>query len=756
MIKRKKRIRIFAALLCLLLLPTIPATAASPVCGSELDGYSVALTQGVTAYETTYWTGNDLRTEHYVMSTPNSALRVKVVGGEQLCSADSVEPRAAARAAEGERVLCALNGAYFSVATKEPVGLVVENSVLRASDEGLNALGFREDGSVLFGRPALTMQLAMDNAQLHVDALNKGYAEGVVLYTADFFEGSVIGGCNVVCTASAPLTMSGNVTLTVTACTEEAMRVPAGKILLHSEDAYAPMLSDLRPGDTLTLEISSAEGWETVDSALSILYPLVTDGVAERGLEKTAAPRSAIGVRADGTLVFYTIDGRQSGYSIGLGMDALAQRMLELGCVQAGCLDGGGSTDLCAALPGEAGLVHLGKPSDGKARDVVSHIFLVADKMPVGPAASLALYPLTIRAMVGAEQALRTLAADAAGNAVSLPANLSYSVSGGLGRVENGIFYAERAGTGSITVSAPGVASAQIPIRIVEAPDEFALYGERYGRLTTALTLAPGEEVDLTVRAKWQHMPLLTADKAFAWELEPSVGEVDGGGHLIPGEDSAQGMLTVAAGDKTVEIPITVRGELPFYDVKKADACYEAVKYVYDNAVFFGTGETSFEPETVMDRAMLVTVLWRLSGRPEAETPAGFADVAPESWYGPAVAWAAEQRIVAGYSAEQFGPTDNLTKEQILAILCRWCGAETPAEPTLDQFSDAAEAGAWALGALSWATGPEQRLVDADELGALRPRDAMPRAAVADVMMRFLRQNDVPEIYVQPPEESAE
>ena len=70
--------------------------------------------------------------------------------------------------------------------------------------------------------------------------------------------------------------------------------------------------------------------------AVGALYSLVQDGAVVSGLPSGVSPRTAVGVTADGTVVFYTIDGRRSGHSIGASLSQVAQRMIELGCVAAG------------------------------------------------------------------------------------------------------------------------------------------------------------------------------------------------------------------------------------------------------------------------------------------------------------------------------------------------------------------------------------------------------------------------------------
>ena len=62
---------------------------------------------------------------------------------------------------------------------------------------------------------------------------------------------------------------------------------------------------------------------------------------------------------------------------------------------------------------------------------------------------------------------------------------------------------------------------------------------------------------------------------------------------------------------------------------------------------------------------MIVSILYRLEGSPACDTPETFADVNDGDWYADAVRWAASEKIVAGYSAEAFGPNDPITREQL-------------------------------------------------------------------------------------------
>ena len=103
------------------------------------------------------------------------------------------------------------------------------------------------------------------------------------------------------------------------------------------------------------------------------------------------AARTAIGVKNDGSLVFYTCD--EAGNSEGLTLAQLAERMQALGCRTALNLDGGGSTAAGVTYPGYASGATANVPSDGKLRECANFIFLVRQKKDAGTASKLYLYP---------------------------------------------------------------------------------------------------------------------------------------------------------------------------------------------------------------------------------------------------------------------------------------------------------------------------------------------------------------------------
>ena len=145
---------------------------------------------------------------------------------------------------------------------------------------------------------------------------------------------------------------------------------------------------------------------------------------------------------------------------------------------------------------------------------------------------------------------------------------------------------------------------------------------------------------------------------------------------------------------------------LPFADVSKGAWYYDAVQYVYENDLFSGTSGTTFEPQTPMTRGMLVSVLWRLDGKPAVPAENPFTDVAPRVWYTSGVLWAASEDIVSGMGGGIFAPNENITREQMASIMMRYAaykGIAVEARADLSGYADSGKISKWAKQSVSWA-----------------------------------------------------
>ena len=235
----------------------------------------------------------------------------------------------------------------------------------------------------------------------------------------------------------------------------------------------------------------------------------------------------------------------------------------------------------------------------------------------------------------------------------------------------------------------------------------------------------------------------------------PVDGEVfeDGGSYVVyqitdGGQvEKLSGKCITKDGARFVEVTAAAPGTfvavaaevLPFTDVTVENWFYGAVQYVYGRGLMNGTSDTIFSPDGTMNRAMLVTILYRLEGEPAVTAANAFSDVPADTWYTDAVIWADAHGIVEGVGSQQFAPADNITREQMAVMLYRYAqykGYDLKAGADLSQYTDAADISNWALEAIAWANA--EGLITGRTAATIVPGGTATRAEAATILMRFL------------------
>ncbi len=186
---------------------------------------------------------------------------------------------------------------------------------------------------------------------------------------------------------------------------------------------------------------------------------------------------------------------------------------------------------------------------------------------------------------------------------------------------------------------------------------------------------------------------------------------------------------------------VSEEGTSAYTDVDSEDWFRNAVDYVTEKGLMVGISENEFAPRMAVTRGMFVTVIHRMEGAPEAEREASFKDVEEGSWYEEAVNWAAENYIVYGYSAEEYGPGDIITREQMAAIIYRYAeykgiDVSVENENRYMDYKDYENISNYAKPAISWVS--EKGLMAGDADGGFRPRDKATRAETAQVFMNVV------------------
>ena len=174
-----------------------------------------------------------------------------------------------------------------------------------------------------------------------------------------------------------------------------------------------------------------------------------------------------------------------------------------------------------------------------------------------------------------------------------------------------------------------------------------------------------------------------------------------------------------------------------FLDVKESDWYYPNIEYVRDKGLMQGTSDTTFTPEAPTTRGMLVTVLWRLDGEPIGNKPA-FSDISDDAYYYNAIAWASQNGIVSGYSENTFAPNDNITREQLAAVLYRYSeykNYDTSQEAELSKYKDASLISDYAIQAMQWAN--SNQIITGTSEDMLEPGGYALRGQIAAILNRF-------------------
>ena len=554
---------------------TVPA-AASDALGNDLTSRDTLLNEKTQLSTNVFWSSSssDLRTENLITYMPNKAVTPIVTFGDVLTDKSKVSTMAKQLEEQGYRVVAGINGDFYNVGTGLPIGIVVTDGLLRSSDAGYYAVGFRKDGSAVLGKPGVkvTADLGYKDAASGIRitrqlaGVNKARvsAGGIYLYTYEFNDrhttGNTEAGIDVICSVEdGQLAIGDTLTLRVEQVVEAAAAtaIREGQVVLSvnlKSDAYhVNALRYVPVGAEINVDVTAAsDEWNDVDYAVGALYSLVENGAAVSGLQAGAAPRTAVGQRADGSLVFYTIDGRKSGHSIGASMSQVAARLIELGCETALCLDGGGSTTLSITEPDELAAKTVNKPSEGSERAVTNHIFLVADNEPSGRLSHFYVSADYDYVLAGSKVNISAAAVDTN----FIPMEKRYDLWASDGELDGNVLTTPSRG-GDITVTAEsGSKHGETTVHAIKTPDSVSIRNSS-GTVLKELTVSPGSTTALTAAAVYSHLPLKADPEAFTWTVEGNIGTIDQQGRFTAATPGT-GTITASAGGQSATVNVTV------------------------------------------------------------------------------------------------------------------------------------------------------------------------------------------------------
>ena len=622
----------------------------------------------------------------------------------------------------GYQVLAAVNTDYFSTATGVPMGIVIEDGIYKSDAAGNPAMVIVDGEVLLCEEPEVTLTLTNRENDVEVipNYFNKYRAStgGVYLLNEHFSTVSTRTNSSgwfvrMKVTDYDPeesghqLTVNSRLKLEVTEVlqTSEALTIDAGEYILTADDASnrLSVFESFRVGDRIILETACGDD----DLSDAQWAGGVGDTIVDKGkvtdsanwtkvdyVDFVRAPRTALGVRRDGTLVLYAVDGRQSSHSVGLTMTDLADEMVEQGCRWAVNLDGGGSTCVSVWVPGQSGPALQNSPSDGKSRSCATYLLLVTEKESSGRAERLALTENGLTVLAGSSLPLpKTVVLDSGLNILDTESeDLTVTSRTGLGKIENGIYTAgDDGGTDRLRLRSRELGiTGEAEIHVVEELSSLTITAD--GKEVTALSIKPGQSVRLSALGTYWGRTALRGLGGVEIELEESVGSVDEDGLLTFASTAKSGdIVTFSAGGLKKTLPLTVTNI--HTDVGEDHWGYKAVEYCYANNIVSGISPTQFGATGLIRRADFMLMLYAAMGRPAVSTPCTFTDVSESDYYYTALAWAQSEGLLSGSGDGTCAATASITREQAFTILRKalpLLGKDCPDAPlsSLAPFAD--------------------------------------------------------------------
>ncbi|NLB29148.1 MAG: hypothetical protein GX823_02825 [Clostridiales bacterium] len=762
--KNRTLSRILSAALSFLLAVSLLTPAASAA-GAGTSRYinTRPLATNLDYVNTVYWNDTYSREESYslVYRAGGDAYPI-VMTDDTVYGTVTIDEAMAYAKSLGYNVLAGLNAGFFA-SNGVPLGLFIEDGIYKSSPAGLPAVVFLEDGSAqIIESPDIVMTLTnlgdgienlnMGNS-LSVTNLNKMRHDygGMYMFSSSFStvstRTSTPGWFVRFEILDGKLTPSGEMRLRVVETFESEGSAPIGEgyLILSASGAANGQYASFAPGDEVALATACSDEalagaiWGTGCGDILVKDGAVTDSsLWDRDLLERH-PRTAVGIRADGTVVSYVLDGRNSAYGNGLPLKELAEEMLALGCVAAVNLDGGGSSVMSVRLPGSAAADIVNRPSDGKARKCSTYILFVTDNIADGTARKLALSNDGTIVLAGSSFELKYAATDSAYRPTGAPGDAS-AISTALGEVSGGTYTAGQvSGVDKLLLSSSSTGAAGTgEVFVLTHPTSVTAYSTA-GTALTSVNISPGGALELNPVATYYRKPVISQPSSFTYGVTGDIGTITPEGvFTAAGQGNRQGGILITAGAQTAVINVTIQG---FTDTIGHWA-KEFIDELYASGIVTGVTAGAYMPENNIRRSDFILMLYRAAGLPEVSVPLdSFSDVPADAYYAAAVAWAREKGITTGVGDNIFDPLSDLTREQAFTFVYRALNPlkiEVPADftPSLYTFTDAGEMSEYAVTAAD--TLIALGVVGGDG-GQITPKAPLTRAQMAKILCVTLR-----------------
>ncbi len=462
----------------------------------------------------------------------------------------------------GDTATAAINGDFFNFGVGVPHGIFIDDGIILSTPpQYYAAFGLTYDNKPFIVRHGTILDkiFRIDGVLCDVTGINNAHAKdapSLMLYTPDYARGTKTGTttyelrCRVI---------SGEVRHgdTLKFVVEEAFDAVGntalgdGYIVLSAQGERMNDLKKLNIGDELEMSFRFNEFWSNVKFAVGGIELLLKDGEIYSEADKAYQPRTSVGIRADGTVVMATFDGRQDG-AAGMTYKSAAEAMRALGCTDALNLDGGGSTTFVLRRPGELSTSVVNKVSGSSPRQVANALVLM-NTAPTGRATSLTVSPSSRLVMQGGKYKFSVTGAyDENIKPIPAPSDIYWSTDSVYNSIAyDGTLSADVAETTVITAES-GIAAGNATIEIVDDVDTITPD-------IKSISADAGKSIEIKMSAARNGQVVECPQELYTFTAPEELGTFTSPGKFTLAEEFATGNITVSLGTASVEIPVEIK-----------------------------------------------------------------------------------------------------------------------------------------------------------------------------------------------------
>lgn len=645
------------------------------------------------------------------------------------------------------QVIAAVNADFFNLNEGVPFGIMLdEGEILTTPLDYSKSFIIRRDGSadiISHGR-MMDMTLSLRGTLQQLTGINILHTktDSLVLYNSRFATTtkSESSAAEAVCTILSGSFRDGE-TLSLrvdSVSTAGNTSLTDGQVVLSGTGAMKETVASLTPGEEFSVNFRMVDEWKTAYFAVAGNQIILQNGEVQDVTDRANAPRTAIGIKADGSVVILTLDGRRKDHSVGGSFQNVATMLRDMGCVDALNLDGGGSTTFVMRPLGEFERKIVNRPSESSARRVANALVLI-NTAPEAYDSNL-IFKARHRVMlcggtfVGYQN--NVFAHDSNYHPKALRSTPTFTVSNDLGYFdENGAIHPTTPGFATITARADNMTAT--------ATAQFISQCDTITSSLTELELEIGESAEIPISMTYGGKSVEFLRSQLTWQIDGEIGTITPNGVFTAADRSGEGAIHITQGTQSVRIPVKVNSpyfESSFTDLKEHQWAKEAIDRLTEAGVINGISAELFAPARQITRADFMLLLIRMMQvSPDVRAEVDFTDVPKNAYYAQALSAAKALEIAKGSAGGEFFPTRPITREEMFTLIYRvmhkLCAlpADAP-ESVLSRFTDSKNITAYAKTPIATLT--QNGLISGNASGQVNPKGNTTRAEAAVMIDR--------------------